>query len=734
MIVFDDFSLEYRSVFANPSDALERIRGNDLGTNVDCGAAVLDRSLSNKVSPFSAVSRGAAAIEGARQLSAMILEEPVIGDEEGRLLWRKRQIFLRVRVLCHERTPPKRGSSGYKCEEFGWCVLKPYGDFVELYKKLQSEEGMDLPEELCPVQEPFLREEKDCQEFARQNRPQLLRLLQRALDWVTKAAREQPKYFRDPMDVCETLPRFLGMTEVLSPVHYKEGYEGSPLSTWVAPPDADNYPVSVEVGWGRGTSMLGRHPDDTMSLDGGYDLQAFASGSCRTCRIHRHDRTSKLGEMRAKYQADIRVLLDKEDSTANRRTSSMDSTAASGPGSDASLSPSRKRSLDMSSQASGLSSRSASPTRSPAQSPPGTPRGRRASSKFSMSIIEGDDEDSFSRAISNHEDIVCTMTFNVEGESRLEAEDDFQRERRVEAIWHEVEVLKMCEKHNDFCTLWERRIDGGSFAKMESNGSRKIDVDSPEYRQTVEELERKAAIFRDLSAIYPEELHPILGYGYDSTGRALSIVYKAAPTRHGLRNLPFSFQLCYRFLYNALKAIHHMHEQQFAHEWICPESFLVEKNQYSVLSVRLVWAPFYQRVGNAADKGMKADAMTGFRAPGSMKEGKNGAAPHKGMASDMWSLACVILVWWANFKPTPHPWSQFAKSSRLQSDIVEAFSSERPLPQLHLDFHRHAAEVEDNLVFWTRLANLLDRCLAIEPAHRSQARELLRHHFFEHEV
>jgi len=206
----------------------------------------------------------------------------------------------------------------------------------------------------------------------------------------------------------------------------------------------------------------------------------------------------------------------------------------------------------------------------------------------------------------------------------------------------------------------------------------------------------------------------ILGYGIE--GKTFVVVQQAAaPSACGLRSFPFTPQRCHRVVGQALKALIHLHENLIPHGCLSSESFIVDEGPMGP-QVRLAWTP-----GQRRPEG-HANATLGFRGPGL-----------QGPADDLWALACVVLVWFIGFDPVPHPWTQFARSHRLQQDIQEALAEKPPaLPKALLDLHSAAANAEEpGHSFLSLLANLLTRCLIWDPAERPSAADLLQHRFFE---
>jgi len=83
--------------------------------------------------------------------------------------------------------------------------------------------------------------------------------------------------------------------------------------------------------------------------------------------------------------------------------------------------------------------------------------------------------------------------------------------------------------------------------------------------------------------------------------------------------------------------------------------------------------------------------------------------------------------------PVPHPWTQFARSHRLQQDIHAALAEQTlQLPKALLDLHAAAADAEEpEHTFLSRLASLLTRCMVWQPSERPAASTLLQDRFFE---
>jgi len=227
-----------------------------------------------------------------------------------------------------------------------------------------------------------------------------------------------------------------------------------------------------------------------------------------------------------------------------------------------------------------------------------------------------------------------------------------------------------------------------------------------ERRRLRERYECVAALWRELS-VDNEVLHTILGYGVE--GRTLVVTHQMAPTFTGLRDVTFRKDSCNLVLTQALKALAYLHGQNLAHGHLCPESFLVDEGKLEK-RVRLVWMPGQRRIEGSR----RAPATLGFKGPG-----------EDGPAGDLWSFACVLLVWYFNFSPAPHPWFQFAKCQQLRQAIHAALGQKEPeLPQALLDLHSSAAAADENDAHVLLVAQVCTRCLQWVPEERSSAKEL----------
>jgi len=287
----------------------------------------------------------------------------------------------------------------------------------------------------------------------------------------------------------------------------------------------------------------------------------------------------------------------------------------------------------------------------------------------------------------------------------------------VPAVWLEVDVDAELRRDEEQRKWWET-LQQGKMATEPTKVSKPAFApitDSEGRRRTTARLERHAALFREVAVMREElDLHPILGFG--SNGRQLAIVQPAVPTSHGLHGFTFAPQQCHQVLGQVVKALAYLHGQLVPHGHLSPESLLIEDTMLGP-QVKLSWTPGQRRLGG------HVPATLGFRGPGLP------GCP----AGDIWALACVVLVWWSNFEPAPHPWTQFARSNSLQKNIRDAMVRQPPdLPKTLLDLHMAVTAADEPLhSFLASLAKLLTMCLECQPDDRPSAVTLLEHAFFE---
>lgn len=230
-------------------------------------------------------------------------------------------------------------------------------------------------------------------------------------------------------------------------------------------------------------------------------------------------------------------------------------------------------------------------------------------------------------------------------------------------------------------------------------------------RQLIMQYEKTAAMYREL-AVTHKDLHPLLSYGAE--GKTFVVVHQGAPHAHTLRTLGFTPHLCFRILFQTFTALNKLHKQGIFHGHLTPDSFIIEVDAMGPRTA-LAWTPGQRR----------SDAMPatlGFRGPGAI-----------GLAADVWSVACVVLVWWKEFEVL-HPWTQFAKAHRPQQKITEALKEDPPqLPNAYLDLHLTIAQAEEpEHTFFQMLQSLLAECLMInDPSKCQTVEQLLKHKFFQ---
>lgn len=287
----------------------------------------------------------------------------------------------------------------------------------------------------------------------------------------------------------------------------------------------------------------------------------------------------------------------------------------------------------------------------------------------------------------------------------------------VPGVWLQVDVDAELWRDEEQRKWWESLQQGKMATEVTKVSKRAVAAsnDSEGRRRANARLVRHAALFRELATMREElDLHPILGFGGD--GRQVAIVQPAVPTSHGLRGFTFAPQKCHQVLGQVLKALVYLHAQLVPHGHLSPESLLIQDTMLGP-QVKLAWTP-----GQRRPEG-HAPATLGFRGPG----------PLGCTAGDIWAVACVVLVWWSNFDPAPHPWTQFTRSHSLQKNIYDALAQQPPdLPKALLDLHLAVTVADEPLhSFLANLAKLLTLCLAWQPHDRPCASALLEHEFFE---
>lgn len=274
-------------------------------------------------------------------------------------------------------------------------------------------------------------------------------------------------------------------------------------------------------------------------------------------------------------------------------------------------------------------------------------------------------------------------------------------------VWMEVDLDTETLRSNEHRQwwLWARaRKNGEESSPTMPKGNFNADL---ERRRLRERYECVAALWRELS-VDNEVLHTILGYGAE--GRTLVLTHQIAPSFTGLQSFSFKKDRCHLLLTQALQALVYLHGQNLAHGHLCPESFLVDDGGEIEKRVRLVWMPGQKRLEGSR----RVPATLGFKGPG-----------EDSPESDMWSFACVLLVWYFNFAPAPHPWFQFVKCQHLRQAIHEALGQKEPeLPQALLELHSSAAAADETDAYLMLVAQVCTRCLQWNPEERASAKEL----------
>jgi len=621
---------------------------------------------------------------------SVLMEEPSIEPEEAALCGKA--TYFHLRVLCHERRVNCEKYMG--CKEYRWRISRRFSDFQELDADLRANQV--LPASVVMPRKTFWRHHFPTTEFATSRAQELHRYINEALDAAKAHATAHPEPLGDAVEY-KALAQFLGLEQQASKLSH----------TWALPPDAEQRHAALVYSFDKGVYVWGHHrPTDAAS------------------RFTRFDRKAVLGDLSVTYA---------EAKGGTRRRARSDGAPAGAAGGGRSTprrswpcSPQLSASLPQplpelgTCPLSALSSPGQSHAASPAASPPES-RCHTPSRRLSQPVVEEGDECCWSLSSVSTADTepppLRPEEPQVGGAAWLELDLDAERLREEEHArwWAGLE--------------WRRHAAAGEGAEgEEARDAGPATDDSPagnsheasprpcataEARlRTVAEFERAAALHRELSALH-EDLNWILGYGVE--GKTLVVVQQAMPLSCGLRSTPFTPQRCHRVLGQALKALGHLHDQLLPHGHLSPESFLIEEGALGP-QVRLAWTP-----GQRRPEG-HVSATLGFRAPG---------PPN--VAGDVWALACVVLVWWAGFQPVPHPWTQFARSRRLQHDIHEALAEQPPeRPKALLDLHSAAATAEEpGHSFLALLASLLTRCLAWDPAERPSVGQLLQHAFFE---
>lgn len=625
---------------------------------------------------------------------AVLMEDPVIEKDEGSLSGRA--TFFCIRVISHQRLRCKDRSAG--CKEYSWRVRRRFSEFQELDASIRA--ATTTGTSVALPRKTLLRHLCPTTEFVKQRAENLHKFLTAALDGAGHVVTDEPGKAGGAAEASSALLKFLGMEDSTCSNSKRGFHPGEPrgLCSWAPPANAEERQVAL-----------------VHSLDRGIYIWA---GQDEGSRFQRFDRKAQFGDLAATH-AEVRhprghqlrrppQVQWREEHHPGAAGGAVEGATQRAAGSTSSplLAPSSP--VWANSPPPSVSSSPAAlllplPLASPAQSRCPSPRVRRLSASPSDECL------SFS----------SISTADSEPPSRFEL---VQNKISVTAVWLEVDLCAEWQRMQDHQRWWAGvMLQRNAQAKAScAEGVRAAGAATPRQKDAPEDrisyeayLERTAAIYRELSALH-EDLHTVLGYGSD--GNTLVLVQEAAPGCSGLRTMPFSQQRCYRILAHALKALNRLHCQQVSHGHLSPESFLVTEGPLGP-QVRIAWTPGQRRCEG------HASANLGFRGPGSFPDA----------AGDIWALACVILVWWAGFEPVPHPWTQFARSARIQQDIHAALAQRPPvLPKALLDVHLAAANAEEPAhTFLSLLASLLTRCLSWDPAERPSAAQLLQHRFFE---
>mmetsp|Transcript_138581 Transcript_138581/g.276264 ORF Transcript_138581/g.276264 Transcript_138581/m.276264 type:complete len:628 (+) Transcript_138581:40-1923(+) len=506
-------------------------------------------------------------------------------------------------------------------------------------------------------------------EFVAQRAQDLLRFLSSVLEAADSMAEAEPERSLTAMEIDEALPRFLGLQQVSN---------GAPGLHWLPPADAEQRQVSLVYSFDKGTFVWAHHETQVLNV-----------------RYVKYDRHAAMGDLSVTHAEGKAPVPSKAIGHFIRRRTETESSSG-----------------EASSCTSSLMS---SPVASPPDSRCNTPPRRFASGHLPCCQEEVE--------ITNIDEVRDDLSRSVASLSTTTSEPALPGTPRAEplssavmpAVWLQVDVDPEMRRDEEQRRWWES-LQQGKIATEVSKVSKPAvspSIDIEGRRRANARLERHAALFREVAMMREAlDLHPILGFGGD--GRQLAIVQPAVPTSLGLRGFTFAEQRCHQVLGQVLKALSHLHAQLVPHGHLSPESLLIKDTMLGP-QVKLAWTPGQRRLG--------VPATLGFRGPG----------PPCCPAGDIWALACVVLVWWSNFEPAPHPWTQFAGSNSLQKNIRDAMARQPPdLPKAFLDLHVAVTTADEPLhSFSANLANLLTMCLACQPEDRPSAVTLLEHAFFE---
>eukprot|EP00438_Fugacium_kawagutii_P005057 Skav203648 [mRNA] locus=scaffold1120:480042:481367:+ [translate_table: standard] len=407
-----------------------------------------------------------------------------------------------------------------------------------------------------------------------------------------------------------------------------------------------------------------------------FDRGTFVSGHLEAgTQLTKHNRQATLGNLNCTH-AEVRVVKASKLPQTRRGAKEAQKavTMPSSPTMDGSF-------------CSSVGSEASSPLPSPAESRATSPRKRAVSDE----------------SIASTADTKGQLVFELQ---MLEVLEVPVKKTPSPCVWMEVDLDNESLRSNEHRQwwLWALARKNGEESSV-PKGNFNADL---ERRRLRERYECVAALWRELS-IDNEVLHTIMGYGAE--GRTLVLTHQIAPSFTSLHSFSFKKDRCHLLLTQALQALVYLHGQNLAHGHLCPESFLVDDGGEIEKRVRLVWMPGQKRIEGSR----RVPATLGFKGPG------EDSSPE----SDMWSFACVLLVWYFNFAPAPHPWFQFVKCQHLRQAIHEALGQKEPeLPQALLELHSSAAAADETDAHLLLVAQVCTRCLQWSPEERSSAKEL----------
>jgi len=581
-----------------------------------------------------------------------------------------RVAYFHMRVVCHERRCGKDKAVG-GCKEYVWHLRKRFSDFQEVDTQLKENKLLS-PTWTMP-RKTYWKHLCPSKEFVAQRAQDLLRFLSSVLEAAQSMAEAEPECYSTAMEIDEALPRFLCLQHASG---------GIPGLRWLPPADAEQRQVSLVYSFDRGTYVWAHHDTQVLSV-----------------RYVKYDRQAAMGDLNVTHAEAKPTPLPHSFSGHMVRCRFKAESATHGSGKENGHWLSETSSLD--------SPRASSQTFSPVATPPDSCCNSSHGRVAIKDIDEAADDYSLSARSFSTTASESALPGALAADPLLPV--------AVPAVWLEVDVDAESRRDEEQRKWW-KSLQQGNVATEASTVSKPAVAPSTDYegrRRATARLERHAALFREAAVMREEvDLHRILGFGSD--GRQLVIVQPACPNSHGLRGFTFAPHKCYQVVGQVLKALAYLHGQLIPHGHLSPESLLIKDTMLGP-QVKLAWTPGQRRLG--------VPATLGFRGPG----------PPCCPAGDIWALACVVLVWWSNFEPAPHPWTQFAGSNSLQKNIRDAMARQPPdLPKAFLDLHVAVTTADEPLhSFSANLANLLTMCLACQPEDRPSAVTLLEHAFFE---